>query len=179
MENIKIRGHVYKIHPTRDSFNRRATQYYNLIAEQLRRIGLTIDDVEITEERVPIKKAPASASWWIQGYHCHFSFNKMPRFVDNLQVVLKVIEHSIDELTEKKISIEDFILSFKEEKGFDEKRKEAREFFDLEKDNINLEEISKKYKKLAKNLHPDMPNGDINKFKQLNEHHKILKRELE
>jgi len=28
-------------------------------------------------------------------------------------------------------------------------------------------------------LHPDMPNGNVEKFKEINKAHKILKRELE
>ncbi|MCX9025094.1 MAG: DnaJ domain-containing protein [Candidatus Methanoperedens sp.] len=38
--------------------------------------------------------------------------------------------------------------------------------------------MTTKYKALAKELHPDMPTGDTEKFKQLNIAHKILKREL-
>lgn len=179
MPIIKIRGHDYNIHPTRDSFNRRSTQYANMIIEKFRLLGLTSDDIEITEERIPMRNAPASVSWWIQGYHCHFSFNKMGKFVDNLLVVLKVIEHNIDELVNENIGFEEFISNFKEEDNFDKKRLEAREFFGVEKDHIDLDMISQKYKKLAKTLHPDMPTGNTEKFKQLNEYHKILKRELE
>jgi len=42
-----------------------------------------------------------------------------------------------------------------------------------------LDLISKKYKDLAKKLHPDMETGDIDKFKAINRAHKMLKRELE
>jgi hypothetical protein len=179
MVEIKIRGYDYKINLARDSFNRRAIQYTNQIMAQFRSIGLTNDDVEVSEERMAMKKAPANVSWWIHDERCHFSFNKMARFVDNLLVVSKVIEHNIDELIAEEITIEDFIKIFREHDGFDEKRVKAREFFDLEEDHINLEEINKKYKSLAKTLHPDMPTGDHEKFKELNEHHKTLKRELE
>ena len=44
---------------------------------------------------------------------------------------------------------------------------------------MDLKEIDLRYKKLAKEFHPDMPNGDNDMFKKLNEYHKILKRELE
>lgn len=179
MPNIKIRGHEYKINLIRDSFNRRATQFQNQIIEQFKILGLTSDDINIIEEKMPMKKAQAGVSWWIYDHHCHFSFNKMTRYVDNLLVVLKVIEHKISELINEKITIEEFIESFKEDNDFDNKRNEAREFFGLEKNHMNLEIIDLKYKKLAKSLHPDMPTGDVEKFKQLNKHHKILKRELE
>lgn len=103
----------------------------------------------------------------------------MDKYVDNIQVVSKVIDLSVKELLDEKITFEDFIFGFKEEKGFKEKREEARNFFGLEEDHIDLESINAKYKLLAKELHPDMPTGDVIKFKKLNEHHKTLKRELE
>ncbi|MDP2845958.1 MAG: J domain-containing protein, partial [Candidatus Methanoperedens sp.] len=65
-----------------------------------------------------------------------------------------------------------------EDSDVEDKRKEAREFFGVEPDSNDLEIITKKYKALAKELHPDMPSGDTEKFKQLNIAHKILKREL-
>ena len=46
-------------------------------------------------------------------------------------------------------------------------------------DGENLEDINKKYKVLAKDAHPDMSNGDTERFKAINHAHKILKRELE
>lgn len=176
---VRIRGRTYNINLIKDSSVRRATQYYNNTFASLRKIGLTSDHAEVSEERNPLKKAPANASWYIQGHHCHFSYNKMPRFVDNLQVVSKVVDMNIKDLLDEKISFEEFIESFKEDPDFVEKRKEAREFFGLEDDHTDLTTINEKYKKLAKELHPDMPTGDEKKFKKLNEHHKILKRELE
>ncbi len=179
MPEIKIRGHDYQINLTRDSFNRRSIQYGNKIVEKFKLIGLTVDDIEIKQERLAIKRAPAKVSWWIDDHHCHFSFNKMSKFVDNLLVVFKVIDFNVDELVAGNISLEEFIGSFRESDGFDEKRTKAREFFGLEEDHIDLEMVNKKYRSLSKTLHPDMPTGDVIKFKELNEHHKTLKRELE
>ena len=179
MQIIKVRGHEYKLSLITNSFNRRATHMQNMIIEKLRVLGLTPDDIDVSEERVPFKKAPASVSFWYDHCHLHFSYNKMNKFVDNLLVVSKVIDHSINQLVDEKISIQDFVGSFREEDGFDQSRIDARKFFDLDEDHINLDEINKKYKALAKSLHPDMPGGDMEKFKQLNQHHKILKRELE
>ena len=44
---------------------------------------------------------------------------------------------------------------------------------------MDLDVISKKYKVLAKKLHPDMDGGDAQRFKEINVAHKVLKRELE
>ena len=179
MPEIKIKAQIYKINPVRDSFTRRSVQFTNLILEKFRKIGLGENDVEVSEERFAIKRAPASVSWWVDNSHCHFSYNKMPKYVDNLQVVLRVIERHVDMLLSESISLDEFINMFKEDDDFDEKRTAAREFFGLDENHIDLESISKQYKLLAKKLHPDMPDGSLEKFKELNAHHKILKRELE
>jgi hypothetical protein len=176
---IKIRNKEYNIPLTKDSSTRRATQYTNQIYEQLRLLGIPKDDVSISEERLVIKRAPANASWWFEDFHCHFSYNKMNKFVDNLLVVLKVIESHVQELINQEISFEEFVDLFKEDNDVVEQQEQAREFFGLEKNHVDLETINKKYKILAKELHPDMPGGDLIKFKELNKHHKTLKRELE
>lgn len=179
MQIIKIKGRDYNIHPTRDSFFRRATQYANTIIVELKKIGVEEHDIKIHEERVPIKRLPSSVTWWVGDHYCHFGFSKMPKFVDNLLVASKVIEYYVKALQDGKITKDEFLVEFKEEKGFDEERMEARKFFGLEDDHIDLGFVNKEYKKLAKSLHPDMPEGDIDKFKLLNKHHKVLKRELE
>ena len=44
---------------------------------------------------------------------------------------------------------------------------------------VDTTEIDKKYKVLAMKYHPDMPDGNLEKFKAINNAHKMLKRELE
>jgi hypothetical protein len=179
MTLVKIRNQEYNIPLTKDSFSRRATQYTNQIYENLRLLGISKDDVNISEERLVIKRAPANVSFWLKDFHCNFTYNKMPKFVDNLLVVLKVIEFHVHQLISEELSFEEFVDIFKEDSDILEQQEKAREFFGLEKDHVDLETVNKKYKLLAKDLHPDMPGGDPLKFKELNKHHKILKRELE
>lgn len=179
MPEIKIKTQIYKINPTRDSFTRRAIQYTNLINEKLRRFGLGENDVDISEERLVIKRAPASISWWIEDSHCHFSYNKMTKYVDNLLVVWKVIERHVNLVEAGEMTVSEFINTFKENNDVNEERTAAREFFGLDENHVDLDSITKAYKKLAKTLHPDMSTGDIDKFKELNHYHKVLKRELE
>jgi len=45
-------------------------------------------------------------------------------------------------------------------------------------DTIDLDVINKRYKHLAKEHHPDMSTGNADKFKAINNAHKILNREL-
>ncbi len=179
MPEIKVRGDFYNISPTRDSFNRRAQQYANFVTQALRRIGAKDDYIEVSEERMAMKKAPAEVSWWLGDDHCNFKYDKMSKFVDNMLVLWKVLQRQIDAVESQSMSIEEFSNMFKEDDTVEDQRKEAREFFGLDEDHVDLESVSKQYKLLAKTLHPDMPTGDINKFKELNKHHKTLKRELE
>lgn len=44
----------------------------------------------------------------------------------------------------------------------------------ISKDKINLKSIKERYKILAKRYHPDMVNGDEEKFKELNNHYQLL-----
>ena len=108
----------------------------------------------------------------------YYSHNMQNKFVDNLHVLFKVIEIESNQILSEKKTFDDFISEFMEDSDVDDKRKEARAFFGIDNDLNDFELITKKYKAMAKELHPDMHSGDIEKFKQLNIAHKILKREL-
>lgn len=108
----------------------------------------------------------------------YYSHNMQSKFVDNLHVLFKVIEIESNLVLSEKKTFDDFISEFREDSDVDDKRAEARKFFGVDPDLNDIEIISTKYKAMAKELHPDMPTGDTEKFKQLNIAHKILKREL-
>lgn len=177
MPIIKIKGEEYSIVLTRDAFHRRSIQYGNSIIKELRRIN--VDEVDVSEETSPVRKAPANVSWWVEGIHCHYTYNKMSKYADNLLVILRVIENYVNKVLEEVITLQEFIELFEEHDDHKDQKAEAREFFGLAKDDVNLDSINKKYRLLSKTLHPDMPSGDTEKFKELNKHHKVLKRELE
>ena len=179
MAKVKIKGHEFEAVIARDSFNRRAVQYANKIIDILRKIGPTEDDIDVPIEAAAMKKAPASATWYFEGYHLHYSYTASGRFVDNLYVVFKVIEFEVNMLLNEERAINDFIAEFSEDKDVKKQREEAREILGVSKDTIDLEIIDKRYKELAKQHHPDMESGDTDKFKAINRAHKILKRELQ
>ncbi len=108
----------------------------------------------------------------------HYSYNLQKKFVDNLYIVYKVIEIETKMVLSKEKTVEDFIAEFREDSDIANKRNEAREFLGFGHDVDDIEAINKKYKELARELHPDMPTRDTEKFKRLNNAHKILKREL-
>ncbi|MBI5389298.1 J domain-containing protein [Candidatus Woesearchaeota archaeon] len=179
MTRLSIKGHEFIAAPIRDSFHRRAVMFQNNILRTLRKLDLTEDDVDIPLERVAMKKAPASASWYFEGYHLYYSYQAGAKFVDNLFVVSKVIELEVNALMHGKKTITEFIHEFSEDKDIEAQRKKAREILGVEPDSLDLDLINKKYKTLAKEFHPDTSTGDAEKFKAINRAHKILKRELQ
>ena len=175
---IIIKGHEIETVIIKNAHNRRALQFKNNIIMLLIIIGVNENDIDIPVENVAIKKAKASATWYYSGHRMYYSHNMQSKFVDNLHVLFKVIEIESNLVLSEKKTFDDFISEFREDSDVDDKRKEARKFFDVDPDLNDLEIITKKYKAMAKELHPDMPSGDTEKFKQLNNAHKILRREL-
>ena len=175
---VTIKGHEIETVIIKNAHNRRAIQLKNNIFKLLTSIGINENDIDVPVENIAIKKAKASATWYYSGHRMYYSHNMQRKFVDNLHVLFKVIEMESSLVLSEKKTFDDFISEFREDSDVDDKRKEAREFFGVAHDLNDLEIISKKYKTMAKELHPDMPTGDTEKFKQLNIAHKILKREL-
>ena len=175
---VKIKGHDIKTIIVKTAFNRKALQFSNNIIKILKKIGVDENDVDIHLESIAIKKAKASAIWYFSDHRMQYSYNLQNKFVDNLYVVLKVIEIEVNQIISKEITSEEFISHFKEDKGVESKQKDARDFLDIEHDTTDFEVINKRYKDMAKILHPDKPTGDTEQFKLLNDAHKVLKREL-
>ncbi|MCK5661342.1 MAG: DnaJ domain-containing protein [Methanosarcinales archaeon] len=175
---VKIKGHEIGSIVVKGAGNRRAMQFKNNIITALRKIGVSESDIDIPLERMALKKAKASATWYLSGYRMHYSHNLQSKYVENLHVLLKVIEIEANLVISEINTLSDFILKFKEDSDVDDRRKDARELFGCDHDETDFGMIHKKYKVMAKELHPDMPTGDTEKFKALNNAHKILKREL-
>ncbi len=179
MPHVRIKGYEFNAINIKDSFNRRAQRFYNAIVSSLRSIGVSEDDIIIDLEPVAIKRLPASATWYLDGYRLHYSYKAGTKYVENLFVVSKIIEFEVHEILTGEKTIEQFIFDFSEGDEVEEERKEARKLLGVPEDCLDFQKISKAYKKLAMKAHPDMPTGDVETFKALNRAHKILKRELE
>jgi len=175
---VSVKGHKIEAIVVKDSFDRRALQFKNEIIEVLRVIDVKKDDIEIPLERMAIKKAKASITWYMDNYRLHYSYNLQGKFVENMYVAFKLLEIEVNLIVSKHKTINEFIEEFREESDINDQRIEARELLGLDENEDDLEIIDKKYKEMAKELHPDTPNGDTEKFKKLNNAHKILRREL-
>ena len=178
MTKFNIKGYEISIIPIKNTFDRRAQQYKNNIIANLRKLGLTVDDIELELEPAAIKKVQASVGWYFENEYLYYSFNRANNYAENLQVISKVIELEINALINETKSVEDFICDFSEEQDIEEIRKNARKTLGIDENSTDIEEINKKYKDLSKELHPDMPNGCLESFKKINTAHKTLKKEL-
>jgi len=178
MEVLKIKGHSVNFIPTKDNFNRRALQYKNKLINALEKLGTQRDDVDLEIDGYGGRDAKASVVWYFKGNRLYYEVSTQKKYVDNLFIVSKIIENEVDLVLSDKKPLEEFLAEFREDEDVHDERKEAREFFGLDEKHKDMDEINKRYKDLAKTLHPDTPTGDVEKFKQLNHHHKILKREL-
>jgi len=177
MATINIKMHEFNAFQQKGYSARKATQFKNNIITSLKQIGIREDDINVPLEAVVIKKAPASVSWYQEGRYLYFSY-KNSIFIENLHAVSKVIELETQALLNDEKTKEEFISAFTEDLDIEEKRKEARNLLGVDENCVDLGEINKRYKDLAKECHPDK-GGDMEKFQVINTAHKMLKRELE
>lgn len=179
MVTIKIKGHDVELVRVVDAFSRRAIFYKNAIIATLHKLGVNPDQVDIEVEQMAARNLPASASWFMDGHRLHYSYRSASKYVENLQIISKVIELEAEEVLSGRKAMRDFIAEFSEEDDVEEKRKMAREVLGVAPDVLDLDHIDKKFKALARKHHPDMPQGDTETFKKINDAHKILRRELQ
>ncbi len=181
MVHLTVKGNEFDVTFNTHSSSRSVILFINKIYTTLKKIGVPEHHIKLKEERQPLRKAPAEVFWYVNGFHCYYSYNRQARYVDNLQIISKLLEIEINKILNQEKDIQEFISDFKEEDDLQEKRKEARILLNVEETETNLEVINKKYKILAKEYHPDVNknHGSEEKFKKLNEAHKLLKQELE
>lgn len=175
---VRIKGYDFKEIKIRDSYNRRALQFKNKIINLLKNFGLNEDQVDIPLETNSLKKAQAQVSWYLWDHHLFYSYNNSGKYVENIAMVAQVIEYFISLLSEEKITSEEFIQEFQEDSDILEQRKKARETLGVEENELDFEKMHKNYKQLSKAHHPDMANGDTERFKEINNAHKVLRKEM-
>jgi hypothetical protein len=174
---VTIKGYEFNLPKVKDSHNRRAQNSKNNILISFRALGLTKDDVDIEISPVAFKNLPASVSWWINKQHLYYSC-KRGNFAENLAIIAIIIDREIQQILQKKKTLQEFITDFEEDPDVEKERKKAREHLGVD-EHATLDYIDEKYKQQAKKAHPDTSSGDTQTFKNLNHAHKILKRELE
>lgn len=175
---LKVKGYELEEPNFTNSFNRRAIKVQNSIFATLKQLNVDRDDAEVPIERIAQKKAKASVAFWFEGRNLKYTYSQMPRFIDNLYVVDKILEIFVNQLFEKEITLDQFHREFSNDDKIDEKLAEARKTLGVHEEETDFELISKNYKSLAKKHHPDM-GGYHEEFQKINAAHKIIKKELE
>jgi hypothetical protein len=175
---VKIKGNEIVPPSITNSFDRRAIQIQNNIVQTLKQLGVDRDHTDITMEKVAQKKAPASAGWYFQGRNLKYSYSLMPRFVENLYIIDKVLKLEVAKLISGEITTDQFVREFSEDDDLSEQLADARKLLGVDANETDFELISKKYKDLAKKYHPDMPEGDHDMFQKINAAHKLIRKEL-
>jgi hypothetical protein len=178
MTTIRIKGDEITLPFIKDSHYRRATQCANKIKQMITRLGVHVDAIDIEVPVAALKKTPAVATWYMDGYVLQYDYADGTSYAQNIAVVAKVIELQIQKLENQELTHQQFIRAFSEDEDVEEQRKHARTTLGVDEQERDLKVIAKKYKDLARTLHPDMETGDVEKFKELNRAHKILVREL-
>ena len=175
---VKIKGNEIAPPNITNSFDRRAIQIQNNIIQTLKPLGIDRDHVDVPMEKVAMKKAPASVSWYFQGRNLKYSYSLMPRFVENLYIIDKVLKLEVAKLLSGEITADQFTREFSEDDDLSEQLIEARKTLGVDPQEKDFEVFSKRYKDLAKKYHPDMPEGDHLMFQKINAAHKLIKKEL-
>lgn len=175
---VKIKGNEIEPPKISSSFDRKAVQIQNNIITTLKQLGISRDFVTVKMEKIAMKKAPASASWYFNGRNLKYSYSLMPRFVENLYIIDKVLKLEVEKLISEEINADQFCREFSEDDNLSEQLVDARKTLGVEANETDFELISKKYKDLAKKYHPDMPEGNHEMFQKVNAAHKLIKKEL-
>ena len=175
---VKIKGNEIEEPNISDSFDRRAIKIKNSIINTLKQLGLERDNVELKVGRNTRLKAPACVEWYFEGRNLKYSYSLMPKFIENLYIIDKVLAIEVNKLLEEEITVDQFHREFFEEEDLEDQLIDARTLLGVDTDETDFELISKKYKELAKAHHPDMPNGDHVMFQKINAAHKLIKKEL-
>ena len=176
---MRIKGYEIKLPNITDSHSRRAEKFKNTIVSNLKKIGVIADDVDIDMPRVAIKKMPASVFWYLAGHQMYYAFSRCDKYVENLAVVSQVIANEVAEVLSGEKDIPQFCRDFSETEDVSEERLHAREVLGLASDEMDWSVIDKAYKKMSMKAHPDMENGSHELFLEINNAHKVLRRELQ
>ncbi|MCA9486844.1 DnaJ domain-containing protein [Candidatus Woesearchaeota archaeon] len=177
MSKFRIKGYELELKVTKSAYERKSILFANSIIETLGKLGVGRDDIEVSLGVMGNKNLPAQVEWFYDGGYLECSCSLTRRFIDNLYLIMKLLEICVSELVSGKISKEDFLKLFREERNVKLHRRESREILGVSENEMSLEVITNAYKKLAKLHHPDR-GGDVETFQNINFAHKTLKREL-
>ena len=177
---VIAKGHEIEVRMTKAAYERKAVLFANNIIEDLRKLGVLREDVEITTNLPGGKIAPATIEFWAERHYLRFSYSMAKRFIDNLYVISKLIELEVEEVLTGKKDMVEFLHMFAEDSNRKEIAKElndAKKTLGLDSTETDVDKINQVYKKLAREHHPDM-GGNVEEFQKVNKAHKMIKKHM-
>ena len=180
MDEYLVKGHNIKAKVTKSAYDRKAVLFANNIIEELKKLNITRDDIEIKTNVIGNKNFPATIEFWSGGHYLRFSYSLTKRFIDNMYVIKELIRLEVQDVLSGKKTIEEFYHDFSEHgdrKKLTKELDQAKVTLGLKEDEDDLDVINNAYKKLARVHHPDI-GGDLEEFKKVNKAHKLIKKEM-
>lgn len=180
MSKVSVKGHEIEVKITKTAYDRKAVLFANNIIDELKKLNITRDDIEIPTNILGNKDIPATIEFWSNGHYMRFSYSMTKRFIDNLYVILQLIKIEVSEVLSGKKQIEEFYHTFSQDenrKEISNKLREAKITLGLNEEEKDVDLINKSYKQLARSHHPDL-GGDIHEFQKINKAHKLIKKEM-
>jgi len=180
MNEVSVKGHVIKIKITKTGCDRKAVLFANNIIDELKKLNISRDDIEIKTNVLGGKNFPATIEFWTDGHYLRFSYSMAKRFIDNLYVIQELVKLEVEEVLSGKKDISQFYHVFtgdSDRKEIAKELKEAKLILGLNEEENNTDVINQAYKKLARINHPDL-GGSLEEFQNINKAHKLIKKEM-
>jgi len=181
MTKFVVKGHEIEVKITKSGYDRKAVVFANNIIEELKKLNIKRDDIEIkTTGILGNKNLPATVEFWTHGHYLRFSYSLTKRFIDNLYIIKELIKLEVNEVLNEEKTFEEFLHTFSEDgnrKELSKNLKNAKLTLGLNEDETDVELINQTYKKHAREHHPDM-GGNLEEFQKINKAHKLIKKEM-
>ncbi len=180
MVKLNVKGHEITLKQVKASYDRYAVMYANNIVEELKKLNISRDDIEIETNILGNKRVPAVIEFWADGHYLRFSYSLAKRFIDNLYIIKELIRMEVEEVISKRKDLIAFYHTFSENADAKDMSKDlaaAKVTLGLSENEIDIEIINKAYKKLARSHHPDL-GGDMDEFQNINKAHKLIKKSM-
>ncbi|NCC70875.1 J domain-containing protein [bacterium] len=180
MNIVKVKGHEIEVKITKSAYDRKAVLYANNIIEELKKLNIPRDDIVIKTNILGNKNFPAEIEFWADRHYLRFSYSMTKRFIDNLYVIMELIKLEVNEVLSGKKDFIEFIQTFTVEsdrKEIGNDLKKAKNTLGLEENETDVDKINQRYKKLAREHHPDL-GGNLEEFQKINKAHKLIKKEM-
>jgi hypothetical protein len=171
----EVNGKTVTIKSTASRFKKTAYQIKREILNDLEKIGITSDYVDLELHKNPmIKSTPAEISWYVNGDNYHYKCDTQDIYRNNLGVIGKLIEMETYAIRNGLKSfaqvMKQFQLGYDDSSNSPNRIKSPKEILGVPEAQNDPEFIKFKYRKLCKKYHPDSgEEASESKMREVNE----------